>query len=112
MHSQACDGVAVWIGGCVVRDRLDDPRGVHVYCEERSTKGGVLRVDGVHVVDCADEGGDVDLVEVQAPDAVQVALYAGEGVDAESRRGLNVFPGDHGDVLFKRPEVYQWLDER
>lgn len=112
LHSQACDGVAVWIGGCVVRDRLDDSRGVHVYCEERSTKGGVLRVDGVHVVDCADEGGDVDLVEIQAPDAVQVALYAGEGVDAESGRGLNVFPGDHGDVLFKRPEVYQWLDER
>lgn len=52
------------------------------------------------------------MVEVQAPDAVETSFGAFNGVDAESGRGLDVFPGDHGDVLLKRPEIYQRLDER
>lgn len=109
---QACDSVAVWIGGCVVGDRLDDPRRVHVDCEECFAEIGVLRVDGVHVADCVDEGWYVDLVEIQAPDAVEVSFDAGEGVDAEFGRGLDVFPRDHGDVLVEWPEFYYSLYER
>ena len=112
MHLQPCDGVSVRVGGGVVRDGLDDPGRVHVYCEECLTEGGVLGVDGVHVAHCADERRDVDSVEVEAPDAVEVAFDAGESVDAEFGRGLNVFPWDHGDVLVKGAEVYQRLDER
>lgn len=109
---QACDGVSVWISGCVVGDGLDDSRRVHVYCEERFAEPGVLRVNGVHVIYCVDEGWDVDLVEIQAPDAVEVSFDAGEGVDAEFGRGLDIFPGYHGDILVKGPEIFQWLDQR
>ncbi len=103
---QSCDGVPIWIGGCVIRNGLDDSRRVHVYCEKRLAEAGVLHVDGLHVVYCIDEGWDVDLVKVQAPDAVEVSFDAGEGVDAEFGRGLDVFPGDHGNVLVEGPEIY------
>lgn len=66
----------------------------------------VLRVDGVHVVYCVDEGRDVDLVKIQAPDTVEVSFDASESVDPEFGRGLDVFPGDHGDVLVEGPEIY------
>ena len=103
---QACDGVAVWIGGCVVGDGLDDSSRDHIYCEERFAEARILRVNGVHVVYCIYEGWDVDLVEIQAPDAVGFSFDAGNGVDTESGRGLDVFPGDHGDVLVEGPEIY------
>lgn len=65
-----------------------------------------MRVDVVHVIHCVDEGWDVDLVEVQAPDAVEVSFDAGEGVDAEFGRGLDVLPGDLGDILIEGPKIY------
>ena len=79
----ASDGVAVWIGGCVVWDGLDDSRRDHVYCEEPFAEGRVLRVEGVHVVYSIDKGWDVDLVDIQAEDAMEVSFDAGDGVDAE-----------------------------
>lgn len=78
---------------------------VHVYCEERFAEAGVLRVGGVHVVYCVDESWDVDLVEVQAPGAVEVSFDTGKRVRAESGRSLDVFPGDHADILNKGPEI-------
>ena len=71
----------------------------------------MLRVDGVHVVGCGDEGGHVDLIEVQAPNAMELAFDAGDGIDAESGRSLDVFPGNHGDDLVEGLEVDQWLDK-
>lgn len=91
---------------------LDDSRRDHVYGEERSAESRVLRVDRVHVAYCLDEGRDVNLVKVQAPDAVEVSFDARDGIDAKSGRGLDVFPGNHGDILLKGPKIYNWLDER
>ena len=79
----ASDSVAVWIGGCVVWDGFDDSRRDHVYREEPFAEGRVLRVDGVHVVYSIDESWDVDLIDVQAEDAMEVSFDAGDGVDAE-----------------------------
>ena len=78
-----CDGVAVWIGGCTVWDGLDDSRRDHVYCEDRFAEGRVLRVDGFHVVYSVDKGWHVDLIEIQAEDAMEVSLDASDRVDAE-----------------------------
>jgi len=103
---QACCGVPVRIGGYVVRNRLDDSRCVHIYGEECLVEDRVLRVDGVHVIYCADKGRDVNLVKIQAPDTVEISFNASEGVNPEFRRGLDVFPRDHGDVLVEGPEVY------
>lgn len=102
---QACNGVAVWIGGRVVGDGLDDSRCDYVYGEERSAERRIKRVDVVHVADCIDEGWDVDLVKIEAPDAVEVSFDARDGIDAESGRGLDILPGNHGDVLLKGPKI-------
>lgn len=52
------------------------------------------------------------MVKIQAPDTVEVSFDASESVDPEFGRGLDVFPGDHGDVLVEGPEIYQRLNER
>lgn len=101
----ACDGVAEWIGGCAVRDGLDNSRRDHIHCEECSTEGRVLLVDSVHILYGVDKGRDVDLIEIQAEDAVKISFDAGSGVAAESGRCLDVFPGDHGDILVERSEI-------
>ena len=64
INLQTCHGVPVWIGGCVVRDGLDDSSRVHVYRKKGLSELGVLVIDTIHVVHCADEGGDVDLIQV------------------------------------------------
>lgn len=102
---QTCNSIAVWIGSCIVRDGLSDSRRVHIYCEERLAEAGVLCVDGVHVIYCIDKGWDVDLIEIQTPDAVKVSFDAGEGVGAELGRGLDIFPGDHGDISIEGAEI-------
>ena len=61
---QTCGGVAVWIGCRIVGDRLNDSRRVHVYCQKGFTKAGVLCIYGVHVVHCANERRNVDLIEI------------------------------------------------
>lgn len=101
---QACDCVAVWIGGCIIGDGLDDSRRDHVYGEEGFAEARVLHVDRIHVTYCFDEGWDVDLVKAQAEDAVQAPFDASDGIDAKSGRGLDIFPGDHGDVFGERPK--------
>lgn len=73
---------------------------------------GVLVIDTIHVVHCLDEGGHVDLIQVQTPGAVVVSLDASDGIDAEFGLGLDIFPGDHGDVLIEGPKIDQWLDDR
>ena len=42
---------------------------------------------------------------------MEVSFDAGEGVNTEFGRSLDVFPGDHRDVLVKGPKIYQRLDE-
>ena len=66
-------------------------------CQECEAEVGMLRVDGVHVVDCSDEGGYVGLIEVQAPNAMEVAFDAGNSVGAEFGRSFDVFLGNYGD---------------
>lgn len=88
------------------QDGLNDLRHIHVYCEEQLAEAQVLRVDGVHVVHSVDEGWDVNLVEIEAPDTVKISFDADERVDAEIGRGLDVFPGHHGDILAGEAEIY------
>ena len=96
---QAGDGAPVWIGRCVVRDRLDLSARVQVYRQKCYPEVGILGVDAVHVRYCADEGWDVDLIEIQAPDVVQASFRTGEAASIESGRRFKVFPRNHGDVL-------------
>ena len=42
---------------------------------------------------------------------MKVPFDAGESVNTKFRRGLDVFPGNHGDVLVKGSKIYQGLDE-
>lgn len=78
---------------------LRDSCSIHIDRQKRLAKSRVGGIDGVHVGDGGLEGRDVNLIKVEAPDGVVAALDAGEAVDAEIRGGLDVFPGDRGDVL-------------
>lgn len=109
---QACDGISVGVCGCVVGNGLSDSGGVHVDCEEGGAEGGIACVDVVHQGHGANQRWHVDLVEVQAPHAVEIPFNAGEGVDAEFGLGFDVFPGYHGDVLLEGAEVDDGLNER
>lgn len=109
---QSCHGVAVGIGGCVVRYGLGDSSGVHVDRKEGGAEAGILCVHVLHKGYGADESWYVDLIEVQAPNAVVVSLDTGETVDAKFGLGLDVFPRYHRDVLLKGSEVDDRLDER
>ncbi len=108
---QACDCVAKWICGRVVRDGLHDSRRDHVHCQERFTETRILRVDVVHVAYCTYEGRDIDLVQIQSKKAVMISFDADDSVDAESGGCLDVFPGDYGDIPLKGPQMQQRLDE-
>ena len=105
LNIQACDSTSVRVSGSIVRDGLSDSRRVHVNCKKREAKVSILRIDNVHVVNCGNESGHVDLIEIQAPNAMELAFDAGDGVDAKFGRGLDVFPRNHGNVLVEGSEV-------
>jgi len=109
---QSCHGIPVWVGGCVVGNGLSDSRSVHVYREERRAEAGILCVHVVHQIHRANKGWHIDLIKIQAPNAVVVSLDTGKGVNAKFRLSLDVFPGYHRDVLLKGANVDDGLDER
>ena len=111
LNIQACDSTSVRICGSIVRDRLNDSRRVHVNCEECEAEVSVLRINRVHVIDCGDKRRHVDPIEIQAPNAMEAAFDACNRVDAKFGRGLDVPPGNHGNVLVEGPKVDYWLDQ-
>lgn len=75
------------------------------------TEPGVLLEDGIHEVDCIDEGRHIDLIKIQAPDAMHATFDTGEGVDAEFGLSFDVAPWDHRDVLLERTNVDNGLNK-
>ena len=69
------------------------------------TEARILREDGVHVIYCVDKGWDVNLVKIQPKHVMKASFDAGDSVDTESGRSLDVFPGDHSNVLGEGPEI-------
>ena len=109
---QTCDGISVRVSGCVIGDGFRDIVCKHVYREERLAQCGILPVNIIHVIDRLDQGRDVKLVEIKAPDVVEVPFDASEGTGAEPGRVVQIFPGDLGDVLIQGPKIDQGLDKR
>ena len=105
LDSQTCDGISVWICGCIIGYGLGDSACEHVYRKERFAERGILRVNIIHVIHRLDQGWDVELVEIEAPDVVEVPFDASEVTGAEPARVLQIFPGDLGDVLVQWPEI-------
>ena len=83
LNLQSCNSVAVGIGGLIVRNSLDDRGCIHVYCKECFSECRIFVVNGVHVINRGDHGRDVNLVEIEAPDAVVIPLDAGERIDSK-----------------------------
>ena len=79
----ACDGIAVWIGSCVVGDGFHDFGRDHIHCQERFTEGRVRCINVAHVAYCTDEGRDINLVQVESENAVVVSFDAGDNVDTK-----------------------------
>ena len=102
---QTCDGISVWVSGCVIGDGFRDIVCKHVYSEERLAQCGILLVNAIHVTDRLDQGWDVKSVEIEAPNIVEVPFDASEVTSAEPRRIVQIFPGDLGDVLIQGPKI-------